>query len=302
MENYRRSDVMLTDSFLDYLRYERNYSEKTVLAYGEDISQLREFAQEEIGDFNPAEVTPELIREWIVSLMDKGYASTSVNRKLSSLRSFYKFLLKKKVVLVDPLRKITGPKNKKPLPSFLKENEMNRLLDDTDFGEGFEGCRDHLIIEMFYATGIRLSELIGLDDKDVDFSASLLKVTGKRNKQRLIPFGDELKEGMLEYVNVRNEQVLESGGAFFVRKNGERLYKNLVYNLVKRNLSKVVTLKKRSPHVLRHTFATTMLNNEAELGAVKELLGHSSLATTEIYTHTTFEELKKVYKQAHPRA
>ena len=293
---------MLTDSFLDYLRYERNYSEKTVLAYGEDISQLREFAQEEIGDFNPAEVTPELIREWIVSLMDKGYASTSVNRKLSSLRSFYKFLLKKKVVLVDPLRKITGPKNKKPLPSFLKENEMNRLLDDTDFGEGFEGCRDHLIIEMFYATGIRLSELIGLDDKDVDFSASLLKVTGKRNKQRLIPFGDELKEGMLEYVNVRNEQVLESGGAFFVRKNGERLYKNLVYNLVKRNLSKVVTLKKRSPHVLRHTFATTMLNNEAELGAVKELLGHSSLATTEIYTHTTFEELKKVYKQAQPRA
>lgn len=293
---------MLTDSFLDYLRYERNYSEKTVLAYGEDISQLREFAQEEIGDFNPAEVTPELIREWIVSLMDKGYASTSVNRKLSSLRSFYKFLLKKKVVLVDPLRKITGPKNKKPLPSFLKENEMNRLLDDTDFGEGFEGCRDHLIIEMFYATGIRLSELIGLDDKDVDFSASLLKVTGKRNKQRLIPFGDELKEGMLEYVNVRNEQVLESGGAFFVRKNGERLYKNLVYNLVKRNLSKVVTLKKRSPHVLRHTFATTMLNNEAELGVVKELLGHSSLATTEIYTHTTFEELKKVYKQAHPRA
>ena len=293
---------MLTDSFLDYLRYERNYSEKTVLAYGEDISQLREFAQEEIGDFKPAEVTPELIREWIVSLMDKGYASTSVNRKLSSLRSFYKFLLKKKVVLVDPLRKITGPKNKKPLPSFLKENEMNRLLDDTDFGEGFEGCRAHLIIEMFYATGIRLSELIGLDDKDVDFSASLLKVTGKRNKQRLIPFGDELKEGMLEYVNVRNEQVLESGGAFFVRKNGERLYKNLVYNLVKRNLSKVVTLKKRSPHVLRHTFATTMLNNEAELGAVKELLGHSSLATTEIYTHTTFEELKKVYKQAHPRA
>lgn len=209
---------MLTDSFLDYLRYERNYSEKTVLAYGEDISQLREFAQEEIGDFNPAEVTPELIREWIVSLMDKGYASTSVNRKLSSLRSFYKFLLKKKVVLVDPLRKITGPKNKKPLPSFLKENEMNRLLDDTDFGEGFEGCRDHLIIEMFYATGIRLSELIGLDDKDVDFSASLLKVTGKRNKQRLIPFGDELKEGMLEYVNVRNEQVLESGGAFLLER------------------------------------------------------------------------------------
>ena len=293
---------MLTDSFLDYLRYERNYSEKTVLAYGEDISQLKEFAQDEIGEFNPIEVKPELIREWIVSLMDKGYTSTSVNRKLSSLRSFYKFLLKRGEVVVDPLRKITGPTHKTPLPSFLKENERDKLLDETDFGEGFKGCRDHLIIEMFYATGMRLSELIGLDDVDVDFSASLLKVTGKRNKQRLIPFGEELKEEMRKYVDVRNGQIQKVSDAFFVKENGERLYKNLVYNLVKRNLSKVVTLKKRSPHVLRHTFATTMLNNEAELGAVKELLGHSSLATTEIYTHTTFEELKKVYKQAHPRA
>ena len=250
---------MLTDSFLDYLRYERNYSEKTVLAYGEDISQLREFAQERMEKFDPAEVKPELVREWIVSLMDQGYTSTSVNRKLSSLRSFYKYLLRQGEVSVDPLRKITGPKNKKPLPSFLKESEMNKLLDDTDFGEGFKGCRDRLIIEMFYATGMRLSELIGLDDKDVDFSASLLKVTGKRNKQRLIPFGDELKETMLEYVDIRNEMISGRSDAFFVRENGERLYKNLVYNLVKRNLSKVVTLKKRSPHVLRHTFATTML-------------------------------------------
>lgn len=293
---------MLTNSFLDYLRYERNYSEKTVSAYGEDLLQLEEFAREEAGDFNPVEVKPDLIREWIVSLMDKGYTSTSVNRKLSSLRSFYKYLLRQGRVEVDPLRKISGPKNKKTLPSFLKESEMNKLLDETDFGDGFKGCRDHLIIEMFYATGMRLSELIDLDDKDVDFSASLLKVTGKRNKQRLIPFGDELRDTMLAYVDVRNETVSERSGAFFIRENGERLYKNLVYNLVKRNLSKVVTLKKRSPHVLRHTFATTMLNNEAELGAVKELLGHSSLATTEIYTHTTFEELKKVYKQAHPRA
>lgn len=293
---------MLTNSFLDYLRYERNYSEKTVSAYGEDLLQLEEFAKEETGGFNPVEVKPDLIREWIVSLMDKGYTSTSVNRKLSSLRSFYKYLLRQGRVEVDPLRRISGPKNKKMLPSFLKESEMNKLLDDTDFGDGFKGCRDRLVIEMFYATGMRLSELIGLDDKDVDFSASLLKVTGKRNKQRLIPFGDELRDTMLAYVDVRNETVSERSGAFFIRENGERLYKNLVYNLVKRNLSKVVTLKKRSPHVLRHTFATTMLNNEAELGAVKELLGHSSLATTEIYTHTTFEELKKVYKQAHPRA
>ena len=293
---------MLIKSFLDYLRYERNYSEKTVLAYSEDIKQLQEFAQEEYGRFNPLEVEAELIREWIVSLMDRGYTSTSVNRKLSSLRSFYKYLLRQGEVTKDPLCKITGPKNKKPLPVFLKESEMNKLLDETDFGEGFKGYRDRLIIEVFYATGIRLSELIGLDDKDVDFSASLLKVTGKRNKQRLIPFGDELRELMLGYINIRNEMIPERSEAFFVRENGERLYKNLVYNLVKRNLSKVVTLKKRSPHVLRHTFATRMLNNDAELGAVKELLGHESIATTEIYTHATFEELKKVYKQAHPRA
>lgn len=293
---------MLVESFLDYLRYERNYSDKTVLAYGEDIRQLGEFAQEEYGKFDPLEVEAELIREWIVSLMDRGYTSTSVNRKLSSLRTFYKFLLKQGEVTVNPLGKIKGPKNKKPLPVFLKESEMNRLLDDTDFGEGFRGYRDRLIIEMFYATGMRLSELIGLDNNDVDFSASLLKVTGKRDKQRLIPFGDELRELMLGYIDIRNETIPEKSDAFFIRENGERLYKNLVYNLVRRNLSKVVTLKKKSPHVLRHTFATTMLNNDAELGAVKELLGHESIATTEIYTHATFEELKKVYKQAHPRA
>ena len=256
---------MLIESFLDYLQYERNYSEKTVLAYGEDIKQLQEFAQEEYGKFDPLEVEAELIREWIVSLMDKGYTSTSVNRKLSSLRTFYKYLIRQGETTIDPLRKIKGPKNKKPLPVFLKENEMNRLLDDTDFGQGFKGCRDRLVIEVFYATGMRLSELIGLDDKDVDFSASLLKVTGKRNKQRLIPFGDELRELMLEYINVRNETIPERSEAFFIRENGERLYKNLVYNLVKRNLSKVATLKKKSPHVLRHTFATTMLNNE-EIG------------------------------------
>ena len=231
---------MLIESFLDYLQYERNYSEKTVLAYGEDIKQLQEFAQEEYGKFNPLEVEAELIREWIVSLMDKGYTSTSVNRKLSSLRTFYKYLLRQGETTIDPLRKIKGPKNKKPLPVFLKENEMNRLLDETDFGEGFKGCRDRLIIEMFYATGMRLSELIGLDNKDVDFSASLLKVTGKRNKQRLIPFGDELQELMLEYISVRNETIPERSEAFFIRENGERLYKNLVYNLVKRNIHEAI--------------------------------------------------------------
>lgn len=294
--------MWLTDSFLDYLQYERNYSEETIKSYREDLRQFEEFAREEIGDSAPSEVKAELVREWIVFLMDKGYTSTSINRKLSSLRSFYKFLLRRGEVTVNPLQKVVGPKNKRPLPAFLKESEMDKLLDEVDFGEGFKGCRDHMIIEMFYATGMRLSELIGLDDKDVDFSSSLIKVTGKRNKQRLIPFDEELKITMTEYVNVRNESVLNRTDAFFVRETGERLTRSIVENLVKRNLSKVVTLKKRSPHVLRHTFATTMLNHDAELGAIKELLGHESLATTEVYTHTTFEELKKVYNLAHPRA
>ena len=293
---------MLIESFLDYLRLEKNCSEKTIVSYGTDLTKFEEFFKSVDEEIDFTTVDADVIRLWVVSLMDGGYTSTSVNRKLSSLRSFYRYLLRKKIVAVDPTFKVVGPKKKKPLPVFVKEEDMNRLLDETDFGEGFKGCRDRLIIEMFYATGMRLSELIGLDNKDVDFSASLLKVTGKRNKQRLIPFGDELRELMLEYINVRNETIPERSEAFFIRENGERLYKNLVYNLVKRNLSKVATLKKRSPHVLRHTFATTMLNNEAELGAVKELLGHESITTTEIYTHATFKELKKVYKQAHPRA
>ena len=294
--------MWLTDSFLDYLQYERNYSEETIKSYREDLRQFEEVAREEIGDSAPSEVKAELVREWIVSLMDRGYTSTSINRKLSSLRSFYKFLLRKGEVAVNPLQKITGPKNKKPLAAFLRESDMDRLLDEVDFGEGFKGCRDHMIIEMFYATGVRLSELIGLDNKDVDFSSSLIKVTGKRNKQRLIPFGEELKIAMTEYVDVRNEAVPVRTDAFFVRENGERLSRSIVENLVKRNLSKVVTLKKRSPHVLRHTFATTMLNHDAELGAIKELLGHESLATTEVYTHTTLKKKKKVYNLAHPRA
>lgn len=294
--------MLLTDSFLDYLRYERNYSDDTVKAYGEDIRQFQEFGGEDVGLQSPPEVVVDVVREWMIHLMNLGYATTSVNRKLSSLRSYYKYLLRKGEVKVDPLRKITGPKNKKNLPVFVKESEMNRLLDDEDFGEGFEGCRDHLVIAMFYATGMRLSELIGLDDGDVDFAASVIKVTGKRNKQRLIPFGEELRVEMETYVKQRDESVPVRSDAFFVRKTGERLYPNIVRKIVTRNLSKVVTVKKRSPHVLRHTFATSMLNHEAELGAIKELLGHESLATTEIYTHTTFEELKKVYNQAHPRA
>ena len=204
--------------------------------------------------------------------------------------------------MVNPMSKVVGPKKKKPLPFFVREKDMNRLLDGTFFEEGFEGCRDRMILEMFYATGMRLSELIGLNDTDVDFSTKLIKVTGKRDKQRLIPFGKELEEDLSLYIKVRNEALPGGTESFFALKSGRRMYPMGVYRLVKRNLSKVVSLKKRSPHVLRHTFATAMLNDNADLRSVKELLGHESLVTTEVYTHATFEELKKVYKQAHPRA
>ncbi len=293
---------MLIDSFLNFLQYEKNYSEKTINSYRVDLIQLEEYIKNDSEELTLTEVDADIIRQWIIDLTKKGYTTSSVNRKLSSLRSFYKFLLLKQEIIKDPTRKINGPKKKKPLPIFLKEKEINKILEETNFKEGFIGIRDQMIIEMFYATGIRLSELIGLDNKDINFEDSLIKVKGKRNKERLIPFGDELKESMLRYISVRNETITVKSEAFFIKENGERLYNALVERLVKRQLSKVVTLKKKSPHVLRHTFATAMLNNEANLNAIKEILGHTSLAATEVYTHTTFEELKNIYKLAHPRA
>ena len=292
---------MLKESFLRYLQFEKNYSDKTIVSYGTDLSEFEAYfkAVDEALDFTA--VDSDIIRGWMVSLMDEGYSASSVNRKLSALRSFYRYLLRENVVSADPIRKVQGPKKKKPLPVFVKEADMDRLLDEEP-GYDFESVRNKTVIAVFYETGIREAELIGLKDGDVDLSACQIKVTGKRNKQRIIPFGEGLKERLLRYLSAREEYWHGECEAFFVRKEGKALYPSLVYLLVKRDLSKVVTLKKRSPHVLRHSFATAMLNNEAGLESVKELLGHESLTTTEVYTHTTFEELKKVYEQAHPRA
>ena len=293
---------MLIDSFLDYLRYERNYSNYTIEAYSKDLRQFEEYVKlNKESVFVPGDVDADLVRSWIVSLMDEKISPVSVNRKLSSLKSFFKFLMKQGSISVNPLRLITGPKTKKPLPYFVRDKEMELLLDGDGFDEDFEGVRDRLILEMLYDTGIRRSELIGIQDSDVDFGAMQIRVTGKRNKQRLIPFAERLKNLMLAYTEVRNREVGLESGWFFVRKNGEQLSAGIVYTIVKKKLSEIPTLAKRSPHVLRHSFATSMLNNGAELNAVKELLGHSSLASTSVYTHTTFEELKKVY-HAHPRA
>ena len=292
---------MLIDSFLDYLRYERNYSNYTIEAYSKDLRQFEEYVKlNKESIFVPGDVDADLVRSWIVSLMDEKISPVSVNRKLSSLKSFFKFLMKQGSISVNPLRLITGPKTKKPLPYFVRDKEMELLLDGDGFDEDFEGVRDRLILEMLYDTGIRRSELIGIQDSDVDFGAMQIRVTGKRNKQRLIPFAEGLKNLIQAYTEVRNREVGSESGWFFVRKNGEQLSAGIVYTIVKKRLSEIPTLAKRSPHVLRHSFATSMLNNGAELNAVKELLGHSSLASTSVYTHTTFEELKKVY-HAHPR-
>lgn len=293
---------MTVESFLHYLRYERNYSEKTIVSYGIDLKEFQGYLNGLDSELKLENVDSDVVRGWVVKLMESGMSGASVNRKLSALRTFYKYLLKKKMITADPMSIVKGPKRKKPLPTFVREEDMDKLLDGDFFDDSFEGVRDKLIMTMFYETGMRLSELISLDDADIDLFSNIVKVTGKRNKQRLIPFGDNLKCEMQSYLGCRNIAVGCSCEAFFVRKNGKRLYQMLVYKLVKQNLSKVVALKKRSPHVLRHSFATAMLNNDAELEAVKELLGHESVTTTEIYTHTTFEELKKVYKQAHPRA
>lgn len=293
---------MQIDSFLDYLRYERNYSNYTIEAYSKDLRQFEEYVKlNKEGIFVPDDVDADLVRGWIVFLMDEKISPVSVNRKLSSLKSFFKFLMKQGSISVNPLRLITGPKAKKPLPYFIRDKEMELLLDGDGFGEDFEGVRDRLLLEMLYDTGIRRSELVGIKNSDIDCDMMQVRVTGKRNKQRLIPFAEGLKNLIEAYTEVRNREVGSESEWFFVKKNGEQLTVAIVYTIVKKKLSEIPTLAKRSPHVLRHSFATSMLNNGAELNAVKELLGHSSLASTSVYTHTTFEELKKVY-HAHPRA
>lgn len=292
---------MPINSFLDYLTYEKNYSGYTIRSYTKDLNQFKAFVEErKEGMFVPVEIDSDIVRNWVVYLLDNRLSPVSVNRKLSSLKSFFKFLMKQGEVTTNPLRFVTGPKTRKSLPFFVKEKEMDLLLDGDSFGDDFEGVRDRLILELFYETGIRRSELIGLRDRDIDFSGMLIKVTGKRNKQRLVPFAERLKSLMLAYIKVRKREVPVADEWFFVRKNGMQLSVGILYLIVRRKLSEIPMLGKCSPHVLRHSFATSMLNNGAELNAVKELLGHSSLSSTSIYTHTTFEELKKVY-HAHPR-
>ena len=274
----------------------------TVINYRKDLTEFERFYKELEPQLSWESVDSDIVRNWMEYMMDRGNSASSVNRRLSALRSFYRFALRRKLIEKDPVHGLQGPKKQKPLPQFLKESEMERLLDSKMWTDSYKDVLERTIIITFYVTGVRLSELIGLDDKDVDNVTCEIKVTGKRNKQRIIPFGKELAEQFAQYQQVRNETAMGNTTAFFRTEKGKRMTAAQVRSLVKKNLSKVSTLKKRSPHVLRHTFATAMLNHDAGLESVKKLLGHESLSTTEIYTHTTFEQLKKVYKNAHPRA
>ena len=294
---------MLIDSFINYLHYEKNYSTHTLSGYARDIVQFESYIKEKTENtlFDPKLIDSDQIRNWIVFLLDAGLLPSSVNRKLSSLKSFFKYLIRQGELTNNPIRLIVGPKTGRPLPYFIREKEISNLLDSGFFGDDFEGVRDRLIMEMLYETGMRRSELVNIQLAEVDFELQQIKITGKRNKQRLIPFAERLKDMMIMYLDKRKEIVDAGNHWFFVRKNEQPLSPAIIYNIVRKGLSEIPMLAKRSPHVLRHSFATGMLNDGAELNAVKELLGHSSLASTSVYTHITFEELKKMY-HAHPRA
>lgn len=289
------------DDFLSYLVADRGYSPLTVETYRVDLTHFEKFCQELDDEVDWNTVDSDLIRRWVSQRMEEGIGPRTVKRSLSALRSFYKYLLRMGAVEKDPTQLVSNPKVGKTLPSFIKESEMDRLLDGITYPQTFEGQRDHLILLTFYTTGVRASELVGLNIEDVDLSNGELKVTGKRNKQRIIPFGEELIHELNAYLKVVSDTFGQTSGALFLDKKGERLSNECVRQVVKHYLSLVTTQKKKTPHVLRHTFATVMLNNGADLEAVKELLGHESLSTTEIYTHTSFAELRKEYEKAHPR-
>lgn len=293
------------EEFVAYLRYERNYSELTVVSYSGSLKAFELYYKSLEEELSWTTVTSDVVRSWMVSLLDDGLSPSGVCPKLSAVKSFYRFLLKRGLVATDPAHSVSAPKKGKPLPYFVRETDMNRLLDDLEFPDSFEGRRDKAMVSMLYLTGMRAAELLALDLADVDLRNAVASVVGKRNKQRLIPLLPELVREIENYLPAR-EQVLENKPetpALFVEaRTGKRMGYPKLRAVVRETLANVTLQSKRSPHVLRHSFATSMLNNSADLQSVKELLGHESLKTTAIYTHTTFEELKKMYNQAHPRA
>lgn len=292
----------MVDDFLNYLRYERYRSPMTLASYSVSLREFEDYFRSLDSGLSWQTVDEDVVRDWMEHLMDGGMEASSVGTRFAALRSLYRYALARHLVERDPTYRVEPPKQRKRLPAFVKESEMNRLLDDLPWGTSFLEVRDKTIIMTFYETGIRLSELTGLDDVDIDCDNRQLKVTGKGGKQRVVPFGEELAVALGRYVACRDKEVSRKCDALFVTVKGNRMKANGVRSRVKAKLSLVSTQKKLSPHVLRHSFATAMLNNGASIESVRRLLGHASASTTEVYTHTTFEQLRRVYKDAHPRA
>lgn len=289
------------ESFIDYLKYEKRCSSHTVVAYKNDLDQFVQYCTEVVGEFNVKKADSKLVRNWIVQLMENDLSARSVTRKVTAVKSFFKFLLKEQVVPGNPAVYLALPKIRRKLPNFVEEPNLQHLLDDGFFSNDFVGIRDKLIITLLYGTGIRLGELLLLKDSDFDMKTCLIKVLGKRKKERIIPYPTSINQLLELYIKSRDAIVELKTEKLFVTETGKSVYEKLVYRVVKNNLAKVTLLEKKSPHVLRHTYATHLLNRGADLNAVKELLGHSNLAATQVYTHTSFERLHDIYKQAHPR-
>ena len=294
---------MSKESFLQYLEFEKRFSVHTILAYKKDLEQFLHYTQHTFDITDPKDITHQHIRSWVVSLIGQKVKAQSIRRKLSSLKSYFKFLMQRKALAQDPMLKVVTPKVGKRLPVVVHADNLKVLFDEIVFPLGFSGLRDRLLLELLYHSGIRRSELIGLCWEDFDMAKQTFKVLGKGNKERLIPFGGALKTLLYSYQEAR-EATFEDNATkeLLVTDKGRKLYPKLVYNIVKRYLSMVSTVEQRSPHVLRHSFATHLSENGADLNAIKSLLGHSNLAATQIYTHNSIEKLKKVYQKAHPKA
>ena len=289
---------MQQEKFINYLLSEKRFSVHTITSYSNDINQFFLFLSKEYKITSElSEVNFQIVRSWIASLLEKGVTPRSVNRKISTLKTYFKFLIREGVIQESPMLKVVAPKSKKRLPLFVEEDQIESLLNGVEFDDGFIGERDKLIIELFYVTGIRLSELINIKISDLNFDNNLVKVLGKRNKERLIPLSTRIVKELQFFI-----EKYKIDNYLFTNLGGTKVYTKLVYRVVNKYIGKISSINKKSPHILRHTFATHMLNHGADINAIKELLGHANLSATQVYTHNTIEKLKSVYKQAHPRA
>ncbi len=295
---------MLRDSFLNYLRLEKRYSPHTLEAYERDLKQFFTYLEkQDVDPDKPDAIQAKFIKNWMVSLMEEGQSTRTLNRKISCLKTYFRFLLKKGAIHKNPMLKIVTPKMKKRLPTFIPAEGMQKLFTELEENEGYRGILEWIILELLYTTGMRRSELVGLKNEDIDLQGDIIRVMGKGGRERLIPISRQLRQTLLYYIKVKESLFKGTvSTAFLLTEKGEPIYVKLVYRIVNKYLTRITTNEQRSPHVLRHTFATHLLNNGAELNAIKELLGHASLAATQVYTHNSIEKLKQVYKQAHPRA